>query len=345
MAIYINGRFLEKNLTGIQRYAMEVTKQLDKMNISEEIYLLKPKKCKYDLHFKHIKIIELNFLNDNLWEQITVPFYLLFKRNSKLLNMCNSAPVLKPGYVVLHDIAFKTRNDHLTKAFIWWYSIITRLNIKRYKKIFTVSNFSKQEIINVYKIPEERICIAYPSAENIKKIKEDDSILAELNLKKQSFVFSLGSKSEHKNHQFIVEMAAKNPDFTFVVSGMTNNRVLKNGICDEVSLSNVINTGYISDEKLVSLYKNCKLFIFPSLYEGFGLPPLEAIECGCKKVVVNNLDVFHEIYGDNVNYLDCDNKVYDLKKEMRTFHNSSTSILKKYSWRKTAEAIINEVLK
>ena len=261
MAIYINGRFLEKNLTGIQRYAMEVTKQLDKMNISEEIYLLKPKKCKYDLNFKNIKIIELNFLNDNLWEQITVPLYLLFKRKSKLLNMCNSAPVLKPGYVVLHDIAFKTRNNHLTKAFIWWYSWITRLNIKRYKKIFTVSNFSKHEIMDVYKIPEQKICIAYPSAENIKNIKEDDSVLAELQLKKQSFVFSLGSKSEHKNHQFIVEMAAKNPDFTFVVSGMTNNRVLKNGINNDVPLNNIINTGYISDKKLISLYRNCKLFI------------------------------------------------------------------------------------
>lgn len=343
MAIYINGRFLEKNLTGIQRYAMEVTKQLDALNCKEDIILLVSKKCKYNLNFKNIKVQHLNFLTDNLWEQITMPLYLLFKRKSKLLNMCNSAPVLKPGYVVLHDISFKTRPEHLTKAFIMWYSFITRLNIRRYKKIFTVSNFSKKEIMDTYKVCENKIAIAYPSAENVKDIKVDNSVLKELNLKKGKFVFSLGSKSEHKNHQFIVKMALKNPNVTFVVSGMTNNRVLKNGISSNIEAKNIINTGYISDEKLMSLYHNCKMFIFPSLYEGFGLPPLEAISCGCKTIVVNDLQVFHEVYGNSVNYLDCTKDGYDLKEIEKKFHTISKDILKKYSWKITAQKIFEVI--
>ena len=324
---------------------MEITQQLDKLNVDEEIYLLKSKKCKYNLKFKNIKIINLNFLSDNLWEQITIPIYLLFKKNVKLLNMCNSAPILKPGYVVLHDISFKTRPKHLTKFFVFWYSFITRLNIKRYKKIFTVSNFSKNEIMETYKVKEDKIIIAYPSAENIKTIIPDNSILKDLNIKKNNFVFSLGSKSEHKNHQFIIRMAEKNPDTVFVVSGLTNNKVLKNGIDSTITLENIVNTGYITDEKLVSLYQNCRMFIFPSLYEGFGLPPLEAISCGCKRIILNDLGVFHEIYGNSVNYLDCTRNGYDLKEVEKTFHDATKDIEKKYSWKNTANIILNEVRK
>ncbi len=96
MAIYINGRFLTKKLTGIQRYAMEVLKQLDSLETNEEIVLLQPKGSLYEFDFKRVKIKQLNFLQGNLWEQISIPLYLLNKKKAKLVNLFNSAPILHP---------------------------------------------------------------------------------------------------------------------------------------------------------------------------------------------------------------------------------------------------------
>lgn len=96
MAIYINGRFLTKKLTGIQRYAMEVLKEIDNLETNEEIILLQPKGSLYDFDFKNIKIKQLNFLQGNLWEQISIPFYLFNKKKTKLISLFNSAPILHP---------------------------------------------------------------------------------------------------------------------------------------------------------------------------------------------------------------------------------------------------------
>ena len=86
------------------------------------------------------------------------------------------------------------------------------MNIKRYKHIFTVSNFSKKEIMNNYKISDNEITVTYNSAEHLKEIKEDKEIINRLGLNGKEFCFSLGSKSPHKNHQFIIECAKRNPD-------------------------------------------------------------------------------------------------------------------------------------
>lgn len=343
MPIYINGRFLTKKLTGIQRYAMEVLKELDKIETDEKIILLQPKEILYDLNLKNIEIKKIGHLTDNLWEQISVPLYLFGKKNVKLLNLFNSAPILYPGYVTLHDIAFKTHPGHLTKKFVMWYSFMTRLNIKRYKHIFTVTEFAKKEICDVYHIDKNKITVTYNSAEHLKGIEEDDSIIKELKLENKVFCFSLGSRSQHKNHKYIEECAKRNPDITFVISGGINNLVLKNEKMDD--LKNMIYTGYITDNQLVALYRHCSCFIFPSLYEGFGIPPLEAITVGCKKVLLSNLDVFKEVYGDSVEYFDLNGNEdkYNIKAILEDGKEVDYKIVEKYSWKKIAKKIMEKV--
>lgn len=340
MSIYINGRFLTKKITGIQRYAMEVIKKIDEQEINEEVILLVPKNIIYDLNFKNIKIKELTFLNGNLWEQITIPFYLFSKKNAKLLNLFNSAPILFPGYVVLHDLAFKVHPDHLTWQFVLWYSFLTRMNIHRYKHIFTDSESTKKEICNYYKLDKSKVTPTYCSAEHIKLIKPDEEILKKLGIKKNEYCFSLGSKSRHKNHKYIEECAKQNPDIKFVISGNSNTRVLKDE--EREKLDNLIITGYITDEELVALYKNCACFIFPSLYEGFGIPPLEAITAGCNKILLSDIDVHREVYGDVANYFSLESR--DRKEIRKVLDHGKVvenSILDKYSWKNIAAKIIN----
>jgi len=344
LAIYINGRFLIKNLTGIQRYAMEVLKSLDDIKSDEKIILLHPKNIIHSVNLKNIEVIELPFLNDNLWEQITLPLYLINKRNVKLLNMFNSAPILRPGYIALHDIAFKTYSGHLTRNFVLWYSFLTFLNIKRYKHIFTQSEFSKNEICEVYKIDPNRVTPTYSAAEHLNNIIVDDNIIKKLNLEGKTFCFSLGSKSEHKNRRFVEECALKNPDIIFVISGGINTKVLKNSEYNDREVSNLLVTGFITDNELASLYKNCSCFIFPSLYEGFGIPPLEAITLGCKKVLVTDLPVLKEVYGENVNYIDfSSNDRYNIKDVLEKGKTSDITITKKYSWNKIAKIILDKM--
>ena len=220
--IYINGRFLTQKITGVQRYAVEVTKQIDKKAKQNEVEILCPKNIINDLKLKNINVKKIGLLKGQLWEQISLPLYLFIHKRGKLLNLCNLAPVLYPGNVVLHDIGFKTHGEHLSKKFSTWYKFVTRLNIKRYKHIFTVSEFSKKEIIDNYKVKPEKITVTYNSAEHLKDIKPDEEILKKLNLEGKDYNFSLGSKSPHKNHKFIEELAIKNPSQIFVVTGNTN---------------------------------------------------------------------------------------------------------------------------
>ena len=108
----------------------------------------------------------------------------------------------------------------------------------------------------------------------------------------------------------------------------------------------MIYTGYLNDNELISLYKNCKAFIFPSLYEGFGIPPLEAMESGCKNIIVSNIEVLEEIYGDSVKYIDIKNEEYESKNIINKVNEKKIyiNLLDKYTWRKTVDVLMRKYM-
>lgn len=342
--IYINGRFLTQDITGVQRYATEVVKQLDKMNSEYNFIILTPNtKLVQELRFENIKIKKIGRFNGHMWEQISLPIYIL-KNNRKapLISMCNLAPILNPSYVVIHDISFKTNKEHLDRKFSMWYRFITRLNIKRYKKIFTDSNFSKNEIIQNYNINKEKVIVTYCSAEHINNLKTDNSIIDKLGLTDKEFNFSLGSSSPHKNHKYIIECAKNNQNILFVISGKSNNKVFNDNEKDKVELKNLIYTGYIKDEELKALYQKCKTFIFPSLYEGFGIPPLEALISGCKRIILSDIEVFHEVFENSATYIDTKGKCMIDFSKVNDIENLE-KLTKKYTWNNVAKKIIENL--
>lgn len=336
--IYINGRFLTQKITGVQRYAIEVVKQLDKEENINFIILCPNEKLENKLELKNVKIEKIGKLKGQAWEQISLPLYIIRNGRKKLLSLCNLAPILYPSYITIHDIGFKTHGEHLDWKFREWYKIVTKLNIKRYKHIFTVSNFSKNEIIENYNVKPEKITVTYNSAEHLKSVKPDEKILKKLNLEGKEFYFSLGSKSPHKNHKYIEELAKNNADKIFVVTGK-NNKIFKDN--SEENIKNMIYTGYLTDEEIVTLYKTCKAFIFPSLYEGFGIPPLEAMTVGCKNIMVSDIPVFREIYGNSVKYIktdsnECKQIFQKLNKQQETYEN-------RYSWADVKNKILKQL--
>lgn len=172
-----------------------------------------------------------------------------------------------------------------------------KLGYKRCKKIFTVSEFSKHEIAEYFKIPQEKIQVAYSSANYLLSNVYQNVDITKFGIQPQEYYLSVSSRNLHKNQQFIMSLAAKYPDKNFVIVGGNHksfNSAYENKTTD--NFSNLFFTGYVSDDELASLYKYAKGFIFPSLCEGFGLPPLEAIVLGCKSVALSDIPVFREIY-------------------------------------------------
>ena len=116
-----------------------------------------------------------------------------------------------------------------------------------------------------------------------------------------------------------------------------------NIICHRISFDfevpdNLKFLGYVSDEEAKTLMRDCKAFLFPTFYEGFGIPPLEALSTGAK-VVVSDASCIREIFENSVYYIDPYNSDIDLKKLLDTPVESSEKILNKFSWRKSAEEL------
>ena len=102
--------------------------------------------------------------------------------------------------------------------------------------------------------------------------------------------------------------------------------------------SNVIFTGYISDEQIKTLMRNCKAFIYPSLYDGFGLPPLEALSQGAQ-VICSNAACLTEVYGNSVHYIDPYDADVDLNSLLDKYVDTPEAVLNKYSWEKSAREL------
>ena len=333
--IIINGRFLSQQITGVQRVAHELVRELDNLVKKEkiEVVVLAPKNIIFENLYKNIKIKKVGILKGHLWEQLELPFYTL-KVKGILLNLCNTAPIINTGIVDIHDISFRVNPQFFSKKFSWYYRILIWILVKTSKKILTVSEFSKQEIIKYYKVPKEKIEVIYNSWEHILRGNEDFSILQRLNLKNKSFYLAVSSINPNKNFKYIIELAKLYPEKQFVIAGKKNIKVFgKLGIED---LKNLVWCGYVTDEELKALYMTCKGFIYPSFYEGFGLPPLEAMGCGCEEIYVSNTSCLPEIFGESVVYLNS----YKVEKVLKDNLSLNNRVLDKYNWELSAEKLL-----
>lgn len=268
-------------------------------------------------------------MNVNLWEQIELPIYAK-KEKGILVNLCNTSPLVMPGIVCIHDIDCIKNPQYYPKLFSLWYKMMMDNSIKRAKKIITVSNFSKKEIEEHYHI--ENLKVIYNSYEHINRIKEDDTIFEKLEkVKKGEYFFTLGTVQKNKNLKWILQTAKNHTDKVFVITGYKNQKDI------EFDLQNIIYTGYLKDEEIKSLMKNCKAYIMPSFYEGFGIPPLEAFALG-REVIVSDIPVMNEIFENEANYINPYQYDFDFNNIM--YSKKRKSILEKFSWKNSANALL-----
>ena len=304
---FINARFLTQAITGVQRYAIEMVKAWDAMLESGELdrnkvrmVLLTPRRELLDLHLRHIRIEPVGRLGGQLWEQIELP---LHAAGHFLINLCNAAPLLKRRQTVtIHDASVYAFPQAYSLRFRSWYKFMHTVLGKSAAGILTDSDFSQAELVRYCGIRTQKIRRIYLGCEHILAVPADAGIISRNGLDKVQFVLAVSSMSPHKNFQAIVNAIKLIDTHTrIVIAGGLNSRVFSQA--GAPLPGNVTHLGYVSDAELRSLYEHAACFVYPSFYEGFGLPPLEAMACGCP-VIVAHAASLPEVCGDAALFCD-----------------------------------------
>lgn len=355
--VVVNGRFLAQKLTGVQRYAHELMRALDRLfdegKIDPARYFIQiavPPNTQNTPAYKWIKVIRVGNLINNLWEQITLP---LFARNKILFSPCNITPVLggTRQIITIHDASVFGYPQTYTAMFLLKYKIVLRIVSKLAKVILTDSEFSKNELIRYCKIPAAKIDVVPLGHEHILNVQVDHNVLVVNNLIKRPYLLAVGSRSAHKNIDGLLLAVdqLKDKNFDLVVAGGVYATVFNNiefGIHQ-----NHIVLGYVNDQELRALYENALCFIYPSWYEGFGLPPLEAMACGCP-VIVSDIPALKEVCADAALYCSPEDprdiaekiqQILDHPVLLEKMKHQGTVQASKFRWENTATAIWDKI--
>jgi len=296
MKIIFDARVLtHQAYTGVENYTKQI---LDLLNISVNLNIAKPK-----LTNKYIS---------HLWTHFVLPF----KDGDLLFCPANIAPIFvltnKKLVVTIHDVAFETYPNSFSIFFRLYYKFIIPINIKRADKILTVSKSSKCEIEKYYPLSKERIEVIYLGA---------NPIFKRLDIQKKKQILYVGSMNERKNFSSVLKAYTMldRSDYTLLMVGRFSlNFALDDAtkiLIDAVNANpNIEFKSDVCNDELVKIYNESMLFVFPSFYEGFGLPMLEAMACGTS-VVCSNTTSLPEVGGDAVVYCD-PNNVNDIVEKM-----------------------------
>ncbi|PRY94374.1 glycosyltransferase involved in cell wall biosynthesis [Marinilabilia salmonicolor] len=341
----INGRFLSQKVTGVQRFAIELTKRLKE--VEKNIIVLAPKNIiQQELAIElGVKIIGRNV--GHLWEQLDLPFYLRKNGNPLLVNFCNTAPLLYPNSIVtIHDLAFLENPGWFSRKFYLGYRFLIPLIARKSKRIFTVSEFSKSEIYKKLKV-DKPVDVIYNGVEHITTLNKSEEVYPN-----QPYILFVGSLDPRKNMGKLIE-AMKFIRQGVVLKIVGGNNGLFSQLYSDIKLSDRVHfLGYVSDAELSTLYQSAVCFVYPSLYEGFGIPPLEAQVSGTP-VVASNIRVFNEVLGDSALYFDPQNskdiasticKLLALNiSERNQLIEKGYNNIKRFNWQNSANRVIEKV--
>ena len=344
MNLYINGRFLTQPMTGVERYAYNICKAMARLHRPFTIVCPKaPIHQDYDVSDLHI--VHYGIGNSHFWEQCVLPFFFIGKKDYIVMSFTGLGSILiRHKVMTIHDLAFLKNPSWYSRAYYWYYRFMTPLAVKTSQHILTVSEFSKSEILRFYPfLKSERISVVYNAIDS-----QLFRPLADVPRPEERFVLCVSSIDPRKNFARLIEACQGLTAAKLYIVG-NYNRVFSEQEQLTSTSEHIHFLGRVSDQELVKLYNQAACFIFPSLYEGFGLPPLEAMACGCP-VLVSDIPVEREICGDAAQYfnpLEPNDMLHIITKYLTEADNIKEIMrqkgwqnLKKYSWEKSAEKIL-----
>ncbi len=354
MKHFINGRFLTQKTSGVQRFAREIVKALDRhltlTGSTDEWTLIAPETATVDMTLSSIRQKKIGSLSGHLWEQTQL---FAASRHGRLINLCNSGPVLHgKSLTVIHDAMIFRTPENFSRSYRAVHSILGK-SLARRGRIATVSAFSRRELNET--IGAENVAIIPNSCEHLAAIAPDQTVVARLGLTPCKYVLFVGSPTPNKNLVRAIEAMATlgNAAPRFVIVGAAASAVFHNPSQGPVPVKGegVVFTGRLSDEEIVALYSNAAALLFPSLYEGFGIPPLEAMLLGCP-VLSSNIEPAREVCGDAAFYFNPENLQEIAHSVSHLAANaglrsamiaSGHARAREFSWDKSAQCLIHAV--
>jgi glycosyltransferase involved in cell wall biosynthesis len=315
MKIGIDGRAAKwYRGTGIGNYTYQVINSLNQLDTCNNYLLFMPDKCRNDINFnKNFNVRNIRENSGNgFWNEVNIP-NILHYNEVELYHVPQNGiglPMDKPCKMVitLHDIIPYKMPETVGPSYLKIFLEQIPKIVPQCDGIITVSNFSKEDIMREFDYPGEKIFVTHLAPEDIYKPKDkrfSKGLINKLYGIENDYILYIGGFSPRKNIIGLIEAFSKlvlkhKKDIKLVIAGKKGlsyeryrNRAESLGILDKVLFP-----GFIPIEHLPFLYSAAELFVYPSFYEGFGLPPVEAMACGTP-VIASNTTSIPEIVGNN----------------------------------------------
>lgn len=345
--IVINGRFLSQRITGIQRFAYEICCALQQTGV--KLIILSPADIREEYDLSSLEVEIIGGKGSHFWEQVTLPGYMKNHYDGQLLlSLSGLSPLCySHNIMTIHDVSYLLRPRSYSWAYCLYYQLMTPLIAKRAKKILTVSQFSKQELITKLGIATEKIGVVYNAVRSV-GLKPRDM--------KEKYLLAVGSLVPRKNIKRLLEAycGMDHPDFDLYIVGGMHAIYADAELSAYADRKGVRFLGYVSGEELTHLYRNATAYINPSLYEGFGIPLVEAMTQECA-LVVSDIPAFREVCGESALYfnpMDADqmrekmNCIMHDEPMRKRLIAAGTEQASRFSWEQSAlevKRIINEL--
>jgi glycosyltransferase involved in cell wall biosynthesis len=353
--VYINGRFLTQRVTGVQRYAREILSELDALLGDDAVAaraswrLVAPRGTPFPA-LTHVRCTHRGRLSGHAWEQLELPW---IAHDGFLASFAPTGPCFKNNQVItVHDASVYRVPEAFSWQFRTWYRTVVGKVVRRSPRTMVVSRFAAREAQQWFGARPGRLDVVCEGWQHMLRFQADDSVLHEHGLARGRYVLAVSSPTPSKNFARIVDAVARLADVPvrFVIAGAADSRVFSRGpACEGERIACV---GYVTDAQLRSLYEHAMCFVFPSKYEGFGIPALEAMGLGCP-VVASAIEAVREVCGDAARYFDPSDGA-ELARIIRELSGSAEELERlrergraraaAFSWREAARRSVEAIL-
>ncbi len=361
MRVGIDISFIIKDRVGVDQYIYNLLRGLANVD-SDNLYYLYSNRAVPEEFFcigGNFKVVihKSKILPRIMWVQFVLPG-LLKRDGIELLHApCYMAPSRArcPKVITFHDMASWLFPEKFRLIHRIVYSWFVPSFAKNADRIIAVSESTKKDLVRLFGMPEDKITVVYEGTNELFKPAKDAGLLERIREKyglPEKYILYVGILEPRKNISALIRAYglmkdSREVEHKLVIVGN------KGWMCDEIFKTvqslrledEVIFTGYIADKELPLVYNSAELFVYPSTYEGFGLPPLEAMACGVP-VITSNISSLPEVTGDAAILINPDNadelsaamaKVISSSSLRESMINKGFERVKMFSWKKAAE--------
>lgn len=354
--VVLNGRFLAQTQTGVQRYATETVRAMDAVLAESpavrdqlEFVLATPTSvAKNSIPLRHIRQIGVAGGEGHLWEQGALWW---FSRGAYLVNFNYSGPLLKRHQMVtVHDATVRVMPTSFTRSYRLVHNLMVAVLGRTSRDMMTVSAFSREELRRWFRLSRGDILVGREGGEHAVVDVDAQSVLHRHGLQAGRYILGVGSIKPNKNFGLLGRAMRLLPHYPMpvAIAGARDIGIF-NG--SGALPDNFLLLGFVTDAELSALYRHAAWFVFPSLYEGFGLPAIEAMANGCP-VLAARSSCIPEVCGDAALYFD-PNDAGDLAQKLQQVVDDPTlrgilqarasRRLERYNWNANAQVLIQHL--